>query len=95
VSQVEENITASNSVHLSTWPEYDPSLLTEETVQIPVQVNGKVRAQLEVNSADIANATAVLERAKQSAVVKTWLEGKEIVKEIYIPGKIVNFAVKG
>ena len=75
------------------WPEYDPAKCVESTVEIAVQVNGKVRARLSV-AADIAAADA-LALAKSQPAVASALEGKTLVKEIYVPGKLVNLAVKG
>ena len=75
------------------WPEYDPAKCVESTVEIAVQVNGKVRARLSV-AADIAAPEAIA-LAKAQPAVATALEGKTLVKEIYVPGKLVNLAVKG
>lgn len=72
----------------SPWPEADESLLTDDTVTIGVQVNGKVRAQITLSpdaSEDDARETALSEDN-----VKKFVEGKEIRKFIYVPGKIVN-----
>ena len=75
------------------WPEYDPAKCVESTVEIVVQVNGKVRARLNV-AADIAAPEAIATAKAQPAVAAA-LEGKTLVKEIYVPGKLVNLAVKG
>jgi len=74
------------------WPEYDESKLVESTIQIPVQVNGKVRDVITVPS-DSDEAT-VKEAVHASETVKTHLEGKNIVKEIYVKNKIYNIVVK-
>ncbi len=74
------------------WPVYDESKCVEDTIEIVVQVNGKVRDKLTV-PADIEQAAA-LEQAKKSAKVQVFLDGKTIVKEIYIKGKLVNIVVK-
>jgi leucyl-tRNA synthetase len=62
-------------------------------VTIVVQVNGKLRGQLEL-PADAEEST-VVEAAKADQKVRSWLEGKEIRKSIYVPGKLVNFVVAG
>ena len=73
------------------WPAYDAALLVEETVQIVVQVNGKIRARLDV-PAQIANAE--LERcALGHADVQASIAGKGVKKVIVIPGKLVNIAI--
>ena len=74
------------------WPEYDESKCVENTVEIAVQVNGKLKARITV-SVDAAKEDAIAQ-AKEQDNVKTSLEGKNLVKEIYVPGKIVNLVVK-
>jgi leucyl-tRNA synthetase len=75
------------SIHAQNWPEYDESKLAETEINIPVAVNGKVRGQL------IVKEDAIKE-AKELARIKPWTDGKEIVKEIYIPGKMINLVIK-
>lgn len=74
------------------WPSYDPALLAEDTVEVPVQVNGKVRSRIVV-AADAGKET-LLDLAKADETVQRFLEGKTVVKEIAIPGKMVNLVVK-
>ncbi len=74
------------------WPVHDEALLVESTVEIPVQVNGKVRAVLTL-AADADQAT-MLAAAKADERVRTHLDSKTVVKEIVIPGKMVNLVVK-
>ena len=74
------------------WPEYDESKTVEATLEIPGQINGKVRAKLTV-SPDAGEAE-VKELAHQSEAVKALLEGKNVVKEIYVKGRIFNIVVK-
>ena len=80
----------SGSVFESSWPVYDEEKLVEDTIEIAIQVNGKLRGSMKVAS-DIAKDDAI-QSAKEEISAK--LEGVEIVKEIYVPGKIVNFVVK-
>jgi leucyl-tRNA synthetase len=75
------------------WPKYDESLLTESTIELPVQINGKVRSKITV-PAD-ADQAATLAAAKADPKVADYLAGKPIVKEIVIPGRMVNIVVKG
>lgn len=82
-----------NSVHLTEWPSWDKSLAAEDQVTIAVQVNGKVRDQIEVAADVVQDKEHVIDQAKASSKVQKWLEGKQIKKEIYIPGKIVNLVV--
>ncbi|MGZ0170495.1 MAG: leucine--tRNA ligase [Planctomycetales bacterium] len=75
------------------WPTFDESKIAEAEVEVPVQVNGKVRAKVKV-PAGADNAT-IEEAAKQNPTVASNLEGKTIVKVIVVPGRLVNFVVKG
>ena len=74
------------------WPEYDPAKCVESTVQIAVQVNGKIRARLDI-AAD-ADETSVLELCKADEKVAAEINGKTLVKELYVKGKLVNLVVK-
>ena len=72
------------------WPEYDESKLVVSTVELPVQINGKVKDSIEIDKDEAKDV--VLAKAKELLGGK--LEGKTIVKEIYVPGRIINFVVK-
>jgi len=76
-----------------TFPEPDEEALVEKTKEIPVQINGKVRAKIVV-PAD-ADEEAVKQIAFENENVKKWIDGKEVVKVIFIKGKILNIVVKG
>ena len=79
------------SIHLSQWPKYDEKYLVRDTITIAIQVNGKLRG--EVESAPDASEDAVVKTAKAHQKVATHLDGKPIRKTIYVPGKLVNFVV--
>ena len=74
------------------WPKYDAELAKEEEIEIPVQISGKLRSRVTV-PAD-ATEDFVLERALADEKVKAAIAGKQIVKKIYVPGKMVNLVVK-
>lgn len=74
------------------WPSYDESKCKEDTVEIAVQVNGKIKAKLQI-SAD-ASQEEVLAMAKEEAHVAKAVDGMTVVKEIYIKGRLVNIVVK-
>jgi leucyl-tRNA synthetase len=74
------------------WPKYDAALAKEEELEIPVQVNGKLRSRIVV-STDATEET-ILERALADEKVQAAIAGKQIVKKIYVPGKLVNVVVK-
>lgn len=80
------------SIHLSGWPLWDKELVKEAVVTVAVQVNGKVRATLEV---EIDTDEAVMiELAEAEENVQNFIKDKQVVKKIYVPNKIVNFVVK-
>lgn len=74
------------------WPKFDPSLLIESEVEIPVQVMGKLRGRVKVPAG--AEQSAVEELARNDANVGQFLTGKQIVKVIFVKDRMVNFVVK-
>jgi leucyl-tRNA synthetase len=74
------------------WPEADPALLASDTVTLVVQVNGKLRDRIEA-AADASEAE-LLELARASEKVRRHLDGKDVVKEVVVPGKLVNLVVR-
>ncbi len=86
-----ERLGKPYSVHLQAWPTYDPALAAEETVELVVQVNGRVRDRVVV-PVDISEEEAVA-RARQAERVQSYLEGKRIERVIFVPGRLVNFVV--
>ena len=74
------------------WPTYDEAKCVDETIEIVVQINGKIRAKLNV-PADIEQADAIA-LAKADEKVAAELQGKNIIKEIYVKGKLVNIVAK-
>src|SRR5574344_343528 len=82
----------NNTISYEAWPTYDDSYLVESEIEIGVQVNGKLRASIKV-SKDESNES-YLEKAKKEVNVINNINGKTIVKEIVIPGRIVNIVVK-
>ena len=82
------------SVHTARWPEPEEKYLIEDKIMVAVAVNGKTRSQIEVNKDELNDEKAVLDRAKSLEKIKEWIGGKTIVKEIYVPGRMVNLVVK-
>ena len=74
------------------WPVADPALMQEDVVTIVVQVNGKLRGQVEVPHPPVEER--VLAAVKGNANVQRWVEGKQVVKTVYVPGKLVNVVVR-
>lgn len=88
-----EKLGHTESIAYVAWPTYDESKLTDDTVEIAVQINGKVRAKIEV-AKDISKED--LEKvALEDEQVKQWIEGKELKKVIAIPGRLVNIVAVG
>lgn len=75
------------------WPKLDESWLVDDEVMYPVQINGKVRAELFVPSEQAMDKDGVLEKAKALEKIQGYLEGHRIVKEIFVPKRIVNIVV--
>jgi leucyl-tRNA synthetase len=81
-----------DSVLDAAWPEWDEQLAADEVVTVVVQVNGKLRDRLKVPVG--AGKDGVLADARAADNTARFLQGKQIVKEIYVPGKLVNFVVR-
>ncbi|TVQ65678.1 MAG: leucine--tRNA ligase [Balneolaceae bacterium] len=84
----------AQSLAYEEWPQYDEKYLRSDSVEIPVQINGKVRANIEVPSGRIHEKDFVIGLAKQQKNVQKYLDGSVIVKEISVPGRIVNLVIK-
>jgi leucyl-tRNA synthetase len=82
-----------NSLAYERWPKFDPALAREDTIEVPVQINGKVRSKLSV-PAD-ADAKALETAARADARITELLTGKQVVKAVVVPGRLVNFVIKG
>jgi leucyl-tRNA synthetase len=85
-------IVAGGRVWELPWPEADPRFLVRERIELVVQVNGKVRDRIEVESG--AAADAVKRIALERPNVQRHLDGKQVVKEVVVPDKLVNFVVR-
>ncbi|HLU83767.1 MAG TPA: leucine--tRNA ligase, partial [Trueperaceae bacterium] len=83
----------ADSVHLQAWPDFDPAALVEDTIQLAVQVNGKVRGQIKVPAT--ADEATVLAAARTEENVARHIAGQTVVREIVVPGRLVSFVVKG
>ncbi len=75
------------------WPKFNPELILTDTVTIAIQINGKLRSTLEISTESAADKNTLLNLAKSDNKIKNLLDGKEIKKEIVIPGKLVNIVV--
>ena len=91
-SELWQQLGNNNFIEESGWPEWDEEMLKTSEIQIVVQVNGKLRGKIKI-SAELEKQQ-ILEKAKQGENVAKFLADKEIVKEIVVPGKLINFVVK-
>jgi len=82
----------SYSIHNQSWPKWDEELAKDEEITLVVQVNGKLRDRI-VAPASITEAEA-RQAALESQRVKAYLEGKEVINTIYVPGRLVNLVVR-
>ena len=82
----------NDTITYEAWPTYDEAKLVEDTVEIPVQINGKVRATVEIPVE--STEEEVKNIVHENANIQTQLEGKNVVKEIYVKNKIYNIVVK-
>ena len=82
----------TDTIAYESWPTYDEAAVKEDTVEIGVQVNGKVRGTVSI--AVDEDQESALAKAKEIPSVQSFMEGKTVVKEIYVKGKIINIVVK-
>lgn len=91
-SELWEQLKFGNNIWEQSWPSYDEEVLKQETMTIAVQVNGKLRGT--VQAAPGAVESEVLALAKENLQVAKNLEGKQILKTIFVPGKLLSFVVR-
>ena len=86
-----EMMEFDGELNQTSWPSYDEDKLTFDSFEMPVQINGKVRGK--VLMANDASKDDALNAAKEDTNIKSYIEGKEIRKIIYVPGKILNIVI--
>jgi leucyl-tRNA synthetase len=91
-AEIYERLIGGRRIWEIHWPEARPELLVSDTVTLVVQVNGKLRDRIEA-AADASEAE-LLALARESEKVRHYLDGKDVVKEIVVPGKLVNLVVR-
>jgi len=89
--ELHELFGGQGSVYAAGWPAADPELMAVDEIEIPIQVNGKVRGKATVPVG--ADKEAVLAAARADSLVASYLEKGTVVKEIVVPGRLVNFVV--
>jgi len=79
----------TNSVHVTPWPKYDETKLVADSVTVVVQINGKVRAQIDAQTGAIESDV----RPTAETAVAKWLEGKSVRKVVFVPNRLINFVL--
>ena len=74
------------------WPKYDEEKTIDDLIDLPIQVNGKLRANIQINKDE--DREKVKELVHQNDKVQSYLEGKEVIKEIYVPNRIYILVIK-
>jgi leucyl-tRNA synthetase len=87
-----EMLGEKGSLLKASWPKYDPALAKEDEIEIPVQVNGKLRSVVVVPAG--SSEDIIREAASADAKIKAAIAGKQVVKKIVVPGKLVNIVVR-
>jgi leucyl-tRNA synthetase len=87
-----QHIGETGSVTLMSWPEYDDSALVKDTVEIVVQINGKVKEKVMV-AAD-ADKSELEKIALENSTIQGLIDGKSVVKVVAVPGRLINIVVK-
>jgi leucyl-tRNA synthetase len=83
-----ETLGNQGSIHTTRWPTFDPEAIRSDFITLPVQVNGRVRDQLEIASETPEDE--VRRQALASEKVQRFLAGQNVTKVIYVPGRVVN-----
>ncbi len=79
------------SIHSASWPTFDPKKVIDTTITIGIQINGKVRAEIEINREESSENIQSIVLAMPEII--KWIDGKEIKKFIYVPGRVINIVV--
>ena len=90
--EVWEKIGGEGLLAVAEWPTYDEAKTVDATIEVPVQICGKLRATISI--AKDSTAEEAIAAAKADDKVKEFIDGKQIIKEIYVPGKIINIVAK-
>ena len=90
--EIWQNLGHAEAIHHQAWPTWDEEALKKQEVEIAVQINGKVKARIMV-PADLTkdDAAVLLERDE----VRRLIDGKPVIKQVFVPGRLLNLVVKG
>jgi leucyl-tRNA synthetase len=87
-----QNVGHTRSLYYEKWPEFDETAIVKDEVEVVIQINGKVKEKIFV--ANGLSKEEFLENALENSTVKALLEGKDIIKMIPVPGKLLNIVIK-
>jgi leucyl-tRNA synthetase len=87
-----ERLDGPFSVHQQPWPAFDPALLVDATIVVPVQINGKLRTRIEVAAS--TSEEDITKAALHSPGVQKYVAGKQVTKTIYLPGRLLNIVAE-
>lgn len=90
--EIWERFNFADHIYQQKWPEYDEEKTKDDVINLPVQVNGKLRANIEISIDE--EEESIFNKAIANESIKKHIEGKDIIKKIYVNGKIYNIVVK-
>jgi len=90
--EIWEKLGHAESIAYSTWPTYDDSKTVDTEISLPVQINGKLRANVVITKDEAQES--IKEKIYSNEKIKSYTDGKTVVKEIYVPNKIYNIVIK-
>jgi leucyl-tRNA synthetase len=88
-----ERLGGTKSVHQSSWPRHNEKYFKSNKVKLPIAINGKVREILELNKDEINNKEYLMTFVATNKKLQKWLSGKKIIKEVLVPGRMLNLVV--
>ncbi|MFA6007682.1 MAG: class I tRNA ligase family protein, partial [Candidatus Shapirobacteria bacterium] len=89
-----QRLGEDGSVHVSDWPKFDEEEIKKEKISLPVAINGKVREKIDLESDRTTDKEYLMSLVRVNIKIQKWLEGKEVIKEIFVPGKMLNLVVR-
>ncbi len=90
--EIWERLGHTNQLAYEPWPKYDEEKTIDESIDLPVQINGKLRANIQIQKDE--DKDSIKAKIHENEKIQAYIEGKEIVKEIYVPNRIYNIVIK-
>jgi len=89
-----QRLGGSGSIHQGSWPEFDKNLVRDNKIILPITIDGKLRDRIEIDSERVADKEYIISLVKSNTKISKWLLEKDIVREILVPGKMLNLVTK-